>query len=61
MVNPLQSGFINQSAAVPGYALRKAYDRKMASYGVQGGRISFPALADGHNGSGGEEDGKQSR
>ena len=29
VVNPLQTQFINQSAAVAGHALRKAYERKM--------------------------------
>ena len=33
VVNPLQTAFIDQSAVIPGYALRKAYERKMASYG----------------------------
>ena len=33
VVNPLQPGFINQSAEVPGYAVRKAFDRKMAKHG----------------------------
>ena len=33
VVNPLQMAFIHQSAAVPGHALRKAYERKMRSYG----------------------------
>ena len=34
VVNPLQTAFINQSAAVPGHALRKAYERKMARHGL---------------------------
>ena len=33
VVNPLQTQFINQSAAVAGHALRKAYERKMQRYG----------------------------
>ena len=33
VVNPLQTAYINQSAAVPGHALRKAYEKKMAKYG----------------------------
>ena len=33
VVNPLQTQFINQSAVDPGYALRKAFDRKMAKHG----------------------------
>ena len=33
VVNPLQTQFINQSAAVAGYALRKTYERKMLRYG----------------------------
>ena len=33
MVNPLQIAYINQSAEVPGHALRKAYERKMAKHG----------------------------
>ena len=33
MVNPLQTAFIDQSAAVPGHALRKAYERKMSRHG----------------------------
>ena len=33
VVNPLQTAFIHQSAEVPGHALRKAYERKMARHG----------------------------
>ena len=33
VVNPLQIAYINQSAQVPGHALRKAYERKMAKHG----------------------------
>ena len=33
VVNPPQTAYINQSAAVPGHALRKAYEKKMAKYG----------------------------
>ena len=33
VVNPLQTAFINQSAAAPGHALRKAYERKMTRHG----------------------------
>ena len=33
VVNPLHTAYINQSAAVPGHALRKAYEKKMARYG----------------------------
>ena len=33
VVNPLQTLYIDQSAAVPGYALRKAYEKKMAKHG----------------------------
>ena len=33
VVNPLQIAYINQSAAVPGFALRKAYEKKMARHG----------------------------
>ena len=32
VVNPLQTAFINQSAAFPGHALRKAYERKMTRH-----------------------------
>ena len=33
MGNPLQTAFFNQSATVLGFALRKAYEKKMAKYG----------------------------
>ena len=33
VVNPLQVAFINQSAANPGHALRKAFERKMIKHG----------------------------
>ena len=32
VVNPLQTAFIDQTAAVPGHALRKAYERKMSVF-----------------------------
>ena len=50
VVNPLQTAYINQSAAVPGHALRKAYEKKMAVWKLmQGGRNGTPALANGHS------------
>ena len=33
VVNPLQTAYIDQSAAVPGHALRKALERKMSKPG----------------------------
>ena len=33
VVNPLQQTFLNQSAANPGHALHKAYERKMTKHG----------------------------
>ena len=33
VVNPLQQTFLNQSAANPGHALHKAYERKMTRHG----------------------------
>ena len=33
VVNPLQTAYIDQSAAVTGHALRKAFERKMSKHG----------------------------
>ena len=33
MVNPLQTAYIDQSAAVQGHALRKSFERKMLRHG----------------------------
>ena len=33
VINPLQQTFLNQSAANPGHALHKAYERKMTRHG----------------------------